>query len=246
MSKKNCELIKDLLPLYVDNVCSEESRKMINEHLAECKNCCSELEKMQADITVKEKAKDDIKSIKKIKKRFFIGKIIAGIVGAFLLYSFIIFGLFFSVNGYRAMNYEKNQLDKNLYVEEDETGRVWLVKDACATEGIMDYSLRASGSDVKTAGPYLAPHYKLPVTSENVRDAEKIDLVITLAERNYEHFIDNLFFEVMVSRRKESISSELTKERVLLIDPENTKNKAGAIYYYDIENDKEYLLWEKK
>ena len=39
MSKKSCELIKDLLPLYVDDVCSEESRKMVTEHLASCGNC---------------------------------------------------------------------------------------------------------------------------------------------------------------------------------------------------------------
>jgi len=31
-----CEIIKDLLPLYHDNVCSEDSRKLIEEHLLTC------------------------------------------------------------------------------------------------------------------------------------------------------------------------------------------------------------------
>ena len=36
---KLCEIIRDLLPLYVDGVCSELSAKMINKHLQECKEC---------------------------------------------------------------------------------------------------------------------------------------------------------------------------------------------------------------
>lgn len=34
-----CEMIQDLLPLYLDGVCSEESKKAIELHLAECSGC---------------------------------------------------------------------------------------------------------------------------------------------------------------------------------------------------------------
>ena len=37
--KTNCEIIKDLLPLYNDNVCSAESRVLIEEHISECPSC---------------------------------------------------------------------------------------------------------------------------------------------------------------------------------------------------------------
>ena len=30
-----CEIIRDLIPLYLDKVCSEDSRKLVEEHLAE-------------------------------------------------------------------------------------------------------------------------------------------------------------------------------------------------------------------
>ena len=33
---KNCEVIRDLLPLYADDVCSGRSRELIEEHLQEC------------------------------------------------------------------------------------------------------------------------------------------------------------------------------------------------------------------
>ncbi len=35
----NCDIIKDLVPLYIDGCCSEESRKTVKEHIESCKNC---------------------------------------------------------------------------------------------------------------------------------------------------------------------------------------------------------------
>lgn len=41
--KLDCEIIRDLLPLYGDNVCSEKSREAVEEHLRECETCREEL-----------------------------------------------------------------------------------------------------------------------------------------------------------------------------------------------------------
>lgn len=37
--KLKCKIVEDLLPLYVDNVCSEESKQAVEEHLKECEKC---------------------------------------------------------------------------------------------------------------------------------------------------------------------------------------------------------------
>ena len=37
--KYDCEVIRDLLPLYADRACSERSRTMVEEHLQECPDC---------------------------------------------------------------------------------------------------------------------------------------------------------------------------------------------------------------
>ena len=37
--KMNCNIIKDLLPLYVDSCCCEESAKAIEEHIKNCEEC---------------------------------------------------------------------------------------------------------------------------------------------------------------------------------------------------------------
>ena len=35
----NCNIIKDLLPLYAEELCSPESRALVEEHLPDCKDC---------------------------------------------------------------------------------------------------------------------------------------------------------------------------------------------------------------
>ena len=48
--KTPCNVIRDLLPLYQDGVCSPESRQLVEEHLEECETCRAEWERMSAPI----------------------------------------------------------------------------------------------------------------------------------------------------------------------------------------------------
>ena len=43
-----CDVIQDLLPLYIDDVASEGSRVEVDEHIKTCSNCREVLSKMQA------------------------------------------------------------------------------------------------------------------------------------------------------------------------------------------------------
>ena len=80
--KYNCDLISDLLPLYKDDICSEATKKIVEEHLAECKDCKKMFADM-SDVTIDEniaKEKDEvINSQAKFFKRksAFAGSIIA-------------------------------------------------------------------------------------------------------------------------------------------------------------------------
>lgn len=42
-----CEIIRDLLPLYIDDVCSEESGQAVKQHLGECGQCRNYYKTMQ-------------------------------------------------------------------------------------------------------------------------------------------------------------------------------------------------------
>ena len=47
MNKINCNVIGDLLPLYVDGAVSEDTKKLVEEHLAECADCKKAAEDME-------------------------------------------------------------------------------------------------------------------------------------------------------------------------------------------------------
>lgn len=64
----NCKIVQDLLPLYHDGVCSEESRAAVEEHLAGCAACRQQLADMDAPLPAMEgkKAEDGTAAVKKI------------------------------------------------------------------------------------------------------------------------------------------------------------------------------------
>ena len=75
-----CEIIKDILPLYVDNVCSAESRELVEEHISACESCKAELENMQSEVKLAVSAQETVQRtdiLKSIKKKFFKKKIAA-------------------------------------------------------------------------------------------------------------------------------------------------------------------------
>ena len=37
--KLNCAIVQDLLPLYADDLCSDETTEAVRAHLAECDDC---------------------------------------------------------------------------------------------------------------------------------------------------------------------------------------------------------------
>ena len=47
----SCNIIYDLLPLYIDGICSEESRKLVDKHLNECPACKEKYAAMTEELT---------------------------------------------------------------------------------------------------------------------------------------------------------------------------------------------------
>lgn len=57
--KTNCDIIRDLLPLYAEHITSEASNALVEEHLAECGACRAELEQMEQPVPVRPEAQPD-------------------------------------------------------------------------------------------------------------------------------------------------------------------------------------------
>ena len=82
MANVTCDIIKDLLPLYVDGVISEDSRKLVDEHLESCSECKEYHEKLiSSDVPIK-KAADDKAALKRIRRKINMRKLLVGCVAA--------------------------------------------------------------------------------------------------------------------------------------------------------------------
>lgn len=70
--KMSCQVIGDLLPLYHDEVCSDESKALVDEHLMECNECKAELEAMDEALPIKtaEQNLNEAIAVQKIAKKW--------------------------------------------------------------------------------------------------------------------------------------------------------------------------------
>lgn len=95
--KKECAIVQDLLALYEDDCLQEESRKMVEDHIAECQECrwvYEACEKMQ-DIQVQAQTESDLqiqKSASQIMKKIKRRTTLKAVIGIVLIVAVIIGG----------------------------------------------------------------------------------------------------------------------------------------------------------
>ena len=91
--KTSCNIIRDLLPLYVDNVCSKESRKMIDEHLEGCSACKAYLDSMEVgmiknDNSIQADITDECRKaslFRKVKNRILRKQILTAVISILII-----------------------------------------------------------------------------------------------------------------------------------------------------------------
>ena len=68
----SCEIMKDLLPLYHDGVCSNDSRAIVEEHLVECDSCKAELQAMDEEFSINKKDQNlkEAEAVKKLSRKW--------------------------------------------------------------------------------------------------------------------------------------------------------------------------------
>lgn len=95
-----CNVILDLIPLVKDNVASEETNKLVKNHIQSCENCKEILNSFSLE-NQKEKEINDKKIIKKIKKHSFIigtSLLILGVtISSLFTFSFLVFYNFYII-----------------------------------------------------------------------------------------------------------------------------------------------------
>ncbi|NLB61103.1 MAG: zf-HC2 domain-containing protein [Clostridiales bacterium] len=66
MSEVTCNTIRDILPLYVDGVVSDDTRNMVTKHLERCEECRKKYEAMKSEIVIP--VEDNVAPLKHFKK----------------------------------------------------------------------------------------------------------------------------------------------------------------------------------
>ena len=94
MKEIKCTVIQDLLPLYVDEVVSNDTKSLVNEHLLTCGDCRNEYEQMKGTIYVPIENKAAL--LGRLKKRWnrkkwllIFGSVLMTTLIGFALFSFI-------------------------------------------------------------------------------------------------------------------------------------------------------------
>lgn len=109
--KTSCEIIKDLLPLYLDGVCSDESKAMIEEHLLECEDCKAEFQEMENNFIRNKKDEnlleaEAIKSLSKQWKRGMKNSLLRGVMITIIVFAIIAFILYlFMITNYAEVEF---------------------------------------------------------------------------------------------------------------------------------------------
>lgn len=98
MSKLNCNVVRDILPLYADEVVCADTRELIEEHLEGCAECRDELAAMQSPVTFPVQT-DAAEGMKKIRKRWGKKQLWKGIAIT-IVFTVLLLGMFFYLYGY--------------------------------------------------------------------------------------------------------------------------------------------------
>lgn len=75
--RNECSIICDILPLYMENMVSEDTAAFVKEHIENCPECRAELEMLRQPVTVQPEPKIDIDAepLKRLKKALLMKKI---------------------------------------------------------------------------------------------------------------------------------------------------------------------------
>lgn len=68
--KLPCQTVKDLLPLYHDGVCSDESRSLVEDHIFQCESCKKELDILNSVLEPSTYVTDDSAVLRSLHKQW--------------------------------------------------------------------------------------------------------------------------------------------------------------------------------
>ena len=186
--KMKCSVIQDLMPSYVDEICSQDSRELVQEHVAECEQCKARLEKLKnTQIVAGDASKKQVDYLKKIRntihRKEWLGKFVlvclvlfevSGILGSGSLINFTVgTGILFSVllmcAAGLAGNYSFSEKRKSAVVEISISAiglLLLVILSEYTTRSILQGTIPFHLTEMFDVGPFLVNCYRVIILVE--------------------------------------------------------------------------------
>ena len=259
--KKICSVIQDLLPNYIENLVSEDTKQFVIGHIVKCEECKKILKTMKGNnvdeinnALEKEAEARIVRIIKRHKRTKLIIKTIAIVLVFILLISVICFSVrFIPINSVRAKAYNKLQ-----QLKEMDNYKLTIERTSNALDGISDietitYYYRYGNSKVEIKedvteyyinGKYVEGGIKQDGTDKTIYYSDGISGILT---------IDNKAKNVMTSKKASNIEKGQIFEEIypsLTEYSEDLSSKILMTKLFDLREDtynnqKYYVLTEE-
>ena len=151
IEKTGCDIIKDLLPLYCDDVASEATREAVELHLGKCEDCRKEYERLTASLPEGVRESSTKRIFESMMRRKKISRIVKSAVSVVIICALVIGGLFVQRNIPVVMESPENIKWCHIYRIDTEYGKRFYIYHnyMCYYSSSMSTSLNIS-DDGKT------------------------------------------------------------------------------------------------
>lgn len=218
--KRDCKIVQDLLPNYIDKLTSEESNQYINEHINTCAECKKVLYDMKEDIKVnsKENDKRKIDYMKKVKNKLGIIQVVKS---AFLT---IICLFVITITGYFIYLYSDGTVDKSNPMTREEV--IALLEEGAKNTNYYRvptniYNTFDGGGEYFTKdGKTLTSVYGKPFIWADANSKEHI-LFVTPETSGSPDDYSQMVPKALLTRREEITEGELIEVVIGITDYEN-------------------------
>ncbi len=212
MSKISCNAVRDLLPLYIDGVVSEETRSEVEKHLNECSECKNEYVLLKKEVVLP--ANPDLHSesanaLKTMKHKLTKKKIAISVVSVLVTLALVIAGYFVVSEVGPVHNYvypEMHAVVNN--IQSDDWQPVMLYRDS-------------AGAETTSTFVFDSVFYNKKIVNDGNSDSE---VVIRVLDVNGNIVIDNLevqpghsaSLDQLDDKKEYRIEAKITGDKVIL------------------------------
>ena len=183
--KHDCDIVRDLMPLYVDGTASDKSRAMVEEHVGECEPCREMLDEMRQEVAPEPPKAQAEKLVKKIRLRRRLRNAVLVLLG-------VVISAMLAVAGWRGWNYYFNDM---CVPSAEDSYSFEVVQGVYGTEIVMtilDGHAQVPNEyfDAETGDLYLwSTTTRLPVPTKAVRDVRQALRVYYAMEIGYGYVV---------------------------------------------------------